>query len=894
MLPARVSFVGRDRESAHLASLLRDAPVVTLSGPGGVGKTTLAAHVAEQMADEFADGVRWVDLAPMEPGASVALAAAAALGGRAVTLEEAESGLPALVAGRQLLVVLDNCEHVIAGAAAVASHIAASPDARVLATSRESLGLPEEHVLALEPLALPDGDSTDAVREAAATRLFAERAAAVRTGFELRDDNAADVARLCRRLDGLPLAVELAAARARSLSPREIADRLDERFVLLAHRKSRAADRHRSMRAAVDWSYGLLTPSEQRLFARLGVFSTSVGVVDVEAVCCGESGGVLDVLDQLVDRSLVTAREVGGTTRYGMLETLRAYARERLAEGDGLASVRDRHADHYVTVADSLRLEELRGWEATSFARLSALEDPLAALRWCVAQDAAPGRAFHLLAPMWAVVHSRAAAEVTDLAERALARWSDVDDPLAVQALGVAAVGHFVLGRPERARERALEAIGDGRDAVIARRALALVAYHFPRDVDEADRLLADVIAVAERCGASGIAIEMTPMRALVLAARGDAEAGTALATAARERAEHVGALYRVAWSTYVLGVIGLGWGHADQARAPLERSLELARAVDYPLVVGGSLRQLGVLVALEGDRQGAAELLREALRHWGAIGDRVQLWETLRSVAIACAAAGARDVAERLLDGAGASAVARGLAPIERALLERVLPERSGAVGAGEPLEQLTRVAAESLAAWEVVAAGPASGPAPATATGVFRRDGPLWTLAFAGVEVRMPHLKGLTDLATLVANPGREIHCLELAGEGPVVAGEGDLGEVLDARAREAYQARVEELRTDIEAARRANDPVREERARDELGTIAEALEAAYGLGGRVRRTGDPAERARTAVAWRVRSAVRKVEAEHAVLARHLRNSVRMGTWCAYDPEVPVRWEL
>ena len=245
--------------------------------------------------------------------------------------EDAETELTALVLGRKLLVVLDNCEHVTASAAAVAAPDRGRRPARACSRRAASRsGSPEEHVLALEPLGLPDGDDLDAVRAAEATRLFAERAAAVRTGFELGDDNAADVARLCRRLDGLPLAVELAAARARSLSPREIADRLDERFVLLARRKSQVADRHRSLRAAVDWSYELLTEPEQRLFARLGVFSASVGVAEVEAVCaCGD---VLDVLDQLVDRSLVTAREVGGATRYGMLETLREYARERLAE----------------------------------------------------------------------------------------------------------------------------------------------------------------------------------------------------------------------------------------------------------------------------------------------------------------------------------------------------------------------------------------------------------------------------------------------------------------------------------------------------------------------------------------------------------------------------------
>jgi len=197
------SFVGRESESARLAGLIREVPVVTVTGPGGVGKTTLAARVAEQIGGEFADGVLWCDLAPIEGGGPVAATVAAALGGRNVALADAEAALPSLVGGRELLIVLDNCEHVTPGAAAAAAGLVASAGARVLATSRESLGLADEHVFALAPLG-----------EADAVVLFADRAAAVRTGFALGPDNAEDVARLCRRLDGLPLAVEFAAARA--------------------------------------------------------------------------------------------------------------------------------------------------------------------------------------------------------------------------------------------------------------------------------------------------------------------------------------------------------------------------------------------------------------------------------------------------------------------------------------------------------------------------------------------------------------------------------------------------------------------------------------------------------------------------------------------------------
>ena len=871
--PARVSLIGRERESARLGELLRAAGVVTLCGPGGVGKTTLATWMAAALSEE----VCWCDLVPVSGDDAVAVHVAVALGGRTVAVEDALRELPELVAGRRLVVVLDNCEHVRAGAAAAAAARVA-PAVPVLATSRESLGVAGEHVFTLAPL-----EQSDAVR------LFAERAAAVRTGFALTDDNAADVARLCRRVDGLPLAVELAAARARSLSPREIADRLDERFALLAAPK-RTPDRHRSLRAAIDWSYELLCESEQVLFARLGVFSTPVTLGEIEYVCGG--GDVLDRLDALVDRSLVTVREAAGGTRYGMLESLRAYARERLAARGEVEEMHDRHADRYVAVADSLRLESITAWTASGLVRMSDMDDALMALRWCVERDTDPGRAFQMLTPLWAVVHSTAAAEVTDLAERALARWGR-GHPGAVRVLGVAATGHFVLGQPELARVRALEGIGaaDTGSGLIARRALALVVYHYGRELEESDRLLGDVIGLAQQRGATWIAVEMSVLRALVLAAGGAVEAGLALAASARESAQSLSGTHLDAWITHVLGMIGLGWGSPDDARRELERGLELARALDYPLIVGGSLRYLGVIAALEGDRGGAASLLASAIEHFRVKGDRVQRWEALRSAAVVLAAAGDRETALRLLAGAQASPVARTIAPLEQALLTRALGDFEVS-GPADDLETATKLAFAALRAGAgAMPASPTTSPALSPAAAIFRREGPLWRLSFAGTEVQMPHLKGFADLAALLANPGQEIHCLDLAGNG---ARSGDLGEVIDARAREEYRVRAHELQAEIEDARRANDPVREERARDELGEIADALEAAYGLAGRVRKAGDPAERARTAVAWRIRSALAKLEPEHGRLARHLRNAVRTGTWCVYEPETPVNWQL
>jgi predicted ATPase len=897
------------RESVRLGELVRTVPVVTVTGAGGVGKTSLAARVVDELAPDVSDGVRWCDLAGTEPGPSVALAIADALGGRGMPSEDIADDLPGLVAGRELLVVLDNCEHVAADVAAVVTRIAVG-DVRVLVTSRESLGLPAEHVFALEPLGLPTDDSLAAVRAADAARLFGERAGAVRTGFALHEGNAADVARLCRRLDGLPLALELAAAWARSLSPREIADRLDERLLLLARRKSHAAHRHQSLRATVDSSYELLTVPERTLFERLGVFSSAVTAGEVEAICSGDpitEDHALDLLDQLVDRSMITVRERRATTRYGMLETLRAYARTRLAERGGLEPLRDRHADQYTAVADGLRLETLVDGRRAASLDFSQTDEHLAAIRWCLDHDAGPERALRLLAPLWVIVHSHAAAEVTSLAERALER-SDSGEPLAIAARGVAATGHFVLGRPERARARAYEALAAESDAIpalIGRRALAFVQFTDP-DAEDTDRRFSELADLAEQQSALWVALEATALRALVLASLGEPDRAAALAAHARTRAERWGAPQLVSWITVVLGMVQLGWQSADQARASFELGLDLARGLDSPLLVplavGHGLRHLGVVNALSGDHPTAAELLRQALRHFRARGDRAQEWEVLRSVAVAAAAAGRRDVAERLLDGADAAAGARPLAPLERTLLERVLPARAS--GAPESLEALTQLALDTLATWHDAApVAPASASAP-QAAGVFRRDGPLWELAFAGTSVRMPALKGLSDVATLLAHPGREIHCLELAADGHTPRSDalqaatdgpqGDLGELVDAHARDAYRARAEELTSEIDDAKRAHDPVRAERAQAELAAIADQLQAAYGLDGRARRTGDPAERARTAVTARIRSAVRKLDQQHPPLARHLRNAVSTGTWCAYRPESTVRWDL
>jgi predicted ATPase/DNA-binding SARP family transcriptional activator len=372
------SFVGRADELTQLGDRLRASRLVTLIGPGGAGKTRLAAEAAEQAPGD----VCFVPLAPVTDGADVARAVLAALDIRDATLHH--SGRPVVdpgtrlltaLADRSLLLVLDNCEHLVAATAELTDLLLAScPGLRVLVTGREALGITGESILPVSPLRLPPPDAGDPL-DYPAVRLFADRAASVRHGFAVDAGNAAQVVRICRALDGLPLGIELAAARLRTLSVSDIAARLDDRFRLLTRGSRTALPRHQTLRAVVAWSWDLLDESEQRLARRLSVFVGGARPEAAERVC----GLPEEVLFSLAEKSLV--EYVDG--RYRMLETIKAYCAERLAESGEVAELRDAHADYYldlVVMADArLRTAEQLEW----LARLDEESDDLnAAARW--------------------------------------------------------------------------------------------------------------------------------------------------------------------------------------------------------------------------------------------------------------------------------------------------------------------------------------------------------------------------------------------------------------------------------------------------------------------------------------------------------------------------------
>jgi predicted ATPase/class 3 adenylate cyclase/DNA-binding CsgD family transcriptional regulator len=499
-LPVQLSsFVGRDSEITQVRALLADERLVTLTGAGGVGKTRLAVRVASELASEFADGVWHVDLAPITDPDVVPVTAARALGLLDQPGRSTRDTLSRFVADRQMLVVLDNCEHLLdASAELVVALLGAASRLTVLATSREPIGVGGEVSWRVPSLSLADE----------AVELFVDRARHARADFTLTDSNAVAVGEICRRLDGVPLAIELAAARVRALSVSEILEGLHDRFRLLTGGVRTALARHQTLRASVDWSHAMLTEPERVVFRRLAVF---LGGFDLDAAHAVAGGGesqryrVLDQLTLLVDKSLVLADDASGRTRYRLLETVRQYALEKLGEADESDAVRTRHRDYYVALAAALdapagddygqriqrvesEIDNLRAafsWSRensdveTSLALASSLQ-PLwyarrrisEGLSWIDAaladddaqrQQVVPAVRARALAASAPLALMAGAADCVDRAQQALAIAREVDDPaLLVRALAACGYVAFFFGAGAE-RDYLGEAIGPAR-----------------------------------------------------------------------------------------------------------------------------------------------------------------------------------------------------------------------------------------------------------------------------------------------------------------------------------------------------------------------------------------------------------------------------------------------
>jgi non-specific serine/threonine protein kinase len=631
------SLIGRETEAAQLASALASSRLVSVLGVGGIGKTRLALQVASDVLDRFADGARFVDLAPLIDPRLLPRVVATALG-----IEERRrmAGADLLVrrfADREVLLVLDNCEHLVLETARLCQLLLAGCAAlRILVTSREPLRIPGEYGYRLPTLASPDPET---VHDAAsllqfpAARLFVERAQAVKPMFQLDATSLAAVASICRHLDGIPLAIELAAARLRSLSVDEVNERLDHRFRVLAQGFRTGLARHQTLRALIDWSYDLLSPREQTLFRRLPPFAGGFTIEAAEHVCSGEGIGeedVLEILSSLVDKSLVVAEEHESETRYRLLETVREYASDRLREHGEETAVHERHLSWFMALAEQAAARLIGEEQRALLDRLEREHDNLrSALAWAthVGNAMTALRFATALAPFW-WMRGYFAEGRRWLAEAAAASPA----PTSLRAQAIRAQSGIAWGQGDFVAALALDeeslaiARRMGDRAMIARCLMGIGAWIFAQDHADAKAARANFEESLAMCR------ELADRSCVAVALNGLGNVSSLLERDfARARREYEEALanfrelhdmHGAACALTGLGDVAIDEGDFTTATALHREALVSESMVGDRRGIGQSLLGLGVVAAARGrfDRAarlwGAAERLREEIDH--------------------------------------------------------------------------------------------------------------------------------------------------------------------------------------------------------------------------------------------------------------------------------------
>lgn len=882
-----MELVGRGPELASLVERLGARWLVTITGPGGIGKTTLAHAAVEQHVRGGHPPAAMVDLTRVETGEALPDAVAGQLGlpDLAAVMDGSQ------VAGR--LVVLDNCEHVLDAAAELAASLRDTVgDVTILATSRSPLDLPGESVLALGPLALPTVD--DARVDAPALQVLLARARDA--GVDPDGIDRATAAEICRRLDGMPLALELAAARLRSMSAEEVLAALQDDASALSRPRFRGRRSHRSVADMVDWSIALLADEARRGFETLGILAgpfTAESAHAVVAEARGRPDATRDVLDDLVDASLLVADTSGMTTWYRMLHPVRAVARARLERRGDIDAVQRRHVDHVVVVALGAIASSASGWSRDDLSHLlTTYDDVASAVRWAVAHDDAPDRAFTLVALLWGVVHQAHTADVHALGQQVLTRWPDPSLPGWADAVATVATCHYLLGDPAGAITMAQEALADADASVsafapVTLRRLLGQANRALGHLEVAHVVFAEAAEAAEELGTAGLAMELWVDHGLLQAELGDVDGGLALIEDTLDRARRAEAEVNVAWALGCRAAVLLRRS-VEEALPAIDAALDTSRSIGYPAGVSFCLRLRALAHLQRRDLVAAAgtvtELLQELTRQGGTTDLRMAL-DLAAHVAEATDQACWQDLAVT----AAALPVTSIIAPGDTDLFAR-----ARAQGVVLEVRQARRRAHEAMVTVAAPTGGlfagdPTSMGAPMAA---LRRTGDVCTFVFAGREVAVRAGKGVHDLVRLLAAPGREIAALDLMGGGVVDPVAGD--ELVDPTARRHYADRVRELQADLEEADALHDLVRAEGLRIELDTLVDHLTRSTGLGGRSRRTSTSAERARSAVTQRIRATIRRIAEHDPDLGRHLEAFVSTGTWCAYHPVPPVTWEI
>lgn len=668
-------LIGRADDANRVADAIERARLVTLTGVGGVGKTRLALHVAAELAAGYPDGVWLCELAPVGHDAVATVVA----GVLEVAQRQAVTVTPALVEylrAKQLLIVLDNCEHVAAAATELADALLRGcPRVRVLATSREPLGANGEHVLPIAPLPTPD-----------AVALFVQRATAASPSFGLTDQNALDVAEVCRRLDGLPLALELVAPRVRSLSARDIVARLDRRLQFIRTAGRIREQRHRTLHSVVDWSYQLLDAQQRQVFDRLSVFAGSFTVDAAHQVAGGglDADEVAEIVTGLVDRSMLGAQTDDPPTRYTMLDTLRHYGRERLDALGWTAGTRLDHARYHVELAEAASLG-LTGPDPGTWSKAidRHLDDLRAAHSWSIQHE--PDLAMRLAAAMYWYVEAGSSSEVALWAQRSVTVAAP-SHPLLPVVLAVAAWGASKRGDLSGAVELAHRGLAACADQDPVRRYAQFVLGDvalFEGRLDEAVRCYDQMAHFAEAAGDTyGYAYAMANA-ALPLAYRSDEAGAVEAAHKARSIAVTANSPYVIAWADYVLGET-LAIVNPGGAIVAVDAALATARDTRNRFLEGIALVSAASLRARHGDPSAALDLFGQVIDHWHRAGNWTQQWVTLRNVIDLFTRLGADEPAAILCGALGAS---RSAAPVFGADADR-LASTSAALQArlGEP----------------------------------------------------------------------------------------------------------------------------------------------------------------------------------------------------------------
>jgi predicted ATPase/DNA-binding CsgD family transcriptional regulator len=617
------TFVGRRRELAEIRQKLTTARLVTLVGPGGVGKTRLAIRVGTDLERGFADGAWLVELGEVSEAAVVPDAVLAALDLRDQAAAKPMEILVAHLRARRLLLLLDNCEHLLEAAAQLVSEILrAAPDVRVITTTREPLQVPGEYLVPVPPLALPPMDGAGPLAELQqneAIMLFTERATAASGAFELTTSNRAAVVSLCRRLDGVPLAIELAAVRIRVLSVEQILDRLSDRFALLTGGGRAALPRHQTLRMAIDWSYDQLTEAEQVVLRRLCVFAARFTLEDVEGVCVSDGltgSEALDLLASLVDKSLVTKEDVRGTVCYRLHETMREYASLKLHEAGDRDLLRERCVEHYrltcLGSADGARyhLVEWLAWADLEIDNLRSV------LQQCVRREEL-ARGLDIAASMSYYWITHGTTESVRWLDQLLPA-ADATAPTMVRAYYLRGWLSMLQGDPAAGRPWIARAVATARQAgkqALLSESLSMSATiaTVAGDPEAAGRYLDEAEALAPGLDDFPATIELLLSRSIHAIFTGDLEAVRALSVVGVTLSREAGDLYQLESMFRNLGVAEMMSGDLHASNAWFGEALKVARQVDNRLGQYWGLATAGWYAAHVGRLRAAAQLLGAA-----------------------------------------------------------------------------------------------------------------------------------------------------------------------------------------------------------------------------------------------------------------------------------------